>query len=220
MEGHRCWGQEAIVPKCWSCWGEAHAVWVIRERRAQSRTSAARRGRERRQRRRAWGSPIKGSGRHWCRSPRSTSRYILVLASRERSHGWDHCWVHQDKPWRDHFGSVRGGRPGGRGETRGWPRKTRGQKERRSGGWVGAGGGTGQGRPSRRFSPFTLLSCKWGPFALASRTEEGGVFCFFFPGGGVVMEGQRRIKGGGSCQGKRDGSGRTGTHLNGRHLLG
>ena len=34
------------------------------------------------------------------------------------------------------------------------------------------------------------------------------------------MEGQRRTKGAGSCQGKRDGSGRTGTDLNGRHLLG
>ena len=34
------------------------------------------------------------------------------------------------------------------------------------------------------------------------------------------MEGQRRTKGAGTCQGKRDGSGRTGTDLNGRHLLG
>ena len=42
--------------------------------------------------------------------------------------------------WRDHFGSVRGGRPGGRGKTRRRPRKTRGQKDRRRRGWVGAGG--------------------------------------------------------------------------------
>ena len=35
-----------------------------------------------------------------------------------------------------------------------------------------------------------------------------------------VMEGHRRIKGAGSWQGKRDGSGKTGTDLNGRHLLG
>ena len=34
------------------------------------------------------------------------------------------------------------------------------------------------------------------------------------------MEGQRRIKGAGSCQGKRDGSGKTGADLHGRHLLG
>ena len=34
------------------------------------------------------------------------------------------------------------------------------------------------------------------------------------------MEGPKRIKGAGSCQGKRDGSGKTGTDLNGRHLLG
>ena len=35
------------------------------------------------------------------------------------------------------------------------------------------------------------------------------------------MEGQKRTKGAGSCQGKRDdGSGKTGTDLNGRHLLG
>ena len=56
------------------------------------------------------------------------------------------------------------------------------------------------------------------PFALASRTEGGGFF--LVSGGRVVMEGQRRIKGAGSCQGKRDGTGKTGTDLNGRHLLG
>ena len=80
-------------------------------------------------------------------------------------------------------------------------------------------GGEGRGRdvPSRRFSPFTLLLYKWGYHSRG--LKDGGVF-FFFCGGGVVMEGQRRIKGAGSCYGTRDGSGKTGTDLNGRHLLG
>ena len=37
--------------------------------------------------------------------------------------------------------------------------------------------------------------------------------------GGRGVEGQKRTKRAGSCQGKRDGSGKTGTDLNGRHLL-
>ena len=39
-------------------------------------------------------------------------------------------------------------------------------------------------------------------------------------GGRGVMEGQRRIKGAGSCEGKKEESEKTGTDLNGRHLLG
>ena len=50
--------------------------------------------------------------------------------------------------------------------------------------------------------------------------DGGGRFFFFGSGGRGVMEGQKRTKGAGSCQGKRDGSGTTGTDLNGRHLLG
>ena len=37
--------------------------------------------------------------------------------------------------------------------------------------------------------------------------------------GGRGVEGQKRTQRAGSCQGKRDGSGKTGTDLNGRHLL-
>ena len=74
------------------------------------------------------------------------------------------------------------------------------------------GGGTGADIPSRRVSPCTLLSYKWG---YHSRwPKDGGGRFFFLSGGRVVMEGQRRIKG------KRDGSGKTGTDLYGRHLLG
>ena len=116
-------------------------------------------------------------------------------------------WSHEDKPWRDHFGSVRGGRPGGRGETRRRPRKTRGQKDRRRGGWVGAGGGgTGRDIPSRRVSPFTLLSYKWGYHSRWPQGRRGEVFFFFR--GRVVMEGQRRIKGAGSVREKGMGVGR------------
>ena len=49
------------------------------------------------------------------------------------------------------------------------------------------------------------------PFALASRAE-GEVF--FFNGGTEADQGGRFLSG------KRDGSGRTGADLNGRHLLG
>ena len=65
-------------------------------------------------------------------------------------------WSHENKPWRDHFesvrggrpdfGSVRGGRPSGRGKTRRRPRKTRGQKNRRRDGWERGRDGPGQSR--------------------------------------------------------------------------
>ena len=70
----------------------------------------------------------------------------------------------------------------------------------------GSGKGRGRDVPSRRFSPFTLLSYKWGYHSRWPQGRRGEVFFFFSPGGGVVMEGQRRIKGAGSSQGKRDGS--------------
>ena len=68
----------------------------------------------------------------------------------------------EGNPWRDHFGPVRCGRSGGRGEAR-----------RRPGGhWTrrrtkkGEGWGRRETRdsdvPSRRISPLTLLSYKWG----------------------------------------------------------
>ena len=38
--------------------------------------------------------------------------------------------------------------------------------------------------------------------------------------GGRGVMGQRRTKGAGSCEGKKEESERTGTDLNGRHLLG
>ena len=92
--------------------------------------------------------------------------------------------------------------------------------ERQTEGGMGGSGGEGTGRdiPSRRVSPFTLLSYKWGYHSRWLQGRRGGGF--FLSGGRVVMEGRRRIKGAGSCQGKRDGSGKTGTDLNGRHLLG
>ena len=81
----------------------------------------------------------------------------------------------QDKPWRDHFGSVRGGRSGGRGEI-GMTRKTLGQEDGREKGE----GGNGDGDvPSRRISPLTLLPYKGG---YPSRWPQGRsvFFCFLF----------------------------------------
>ena len=43
--------------------------------------------------------------------------------------------------------------------------------------------------------------------------KDGGGRFFFLSGGRGVMEGQKRTKRAGSCQGKRDGSGKTGTDL-------
>ena len=105
-----------------------------------------------------------------------------VLVRRERSHGWDHCGAIEDNQWRDHFGSVCGGRPGGgRGEIR-----------RRPGGrWTGGRTKGGRGRergetqdsdvPSRRISSLTLLSNKWGCHLRRPPTQgERERVAFFF----------------------------------------
>ena len=72
------------------------------------------------------------------------------------------------------------------------------------GGWVGVGEGRGRDVPCRRFSPFTLLSYKWGYHWPQGRRGE----IFFFGRGRGVMEGQKRTKGPAPAREKGMGVGR------------
>ena len=54
------------------------------------------------------------------------------------------------------------------------------QEDRKTEGEMGGSGGKGRGRdiPSRRFSPFTLLSHKWGYHSRWPHKDGGGRFFF------------------------------------------
>ena len=92
--------------------------------------------------------------------------------------------------------------------------------ERQTEGGMGGSGGEGRAGTSPAGALAHLPCCHTNGDTIRVGLKDGGGKFFFWSGGRVVMEGQRRIKGAGSCQGKRDGSGKTGTNLNGRHLLG
>ena len=81
-------------------------------------------------------------------------------------------------------------------------------------------GGEGRAGTSPAGALAHLPCCHTNGDTIRVGLKDGGGMFFFLSGGRGVMEGQKRTKGAGSCQGKRDGSGKTGTDLNGRHLLG
>ena len=83
----------------------------------------------------------------------------------------------------------------------------------------GGAGGEGRAGTSPAGALAHLPCCHTNGDTIRVGLKDGGGR-FFLSGGRGVMEGQKRTKGAGSCQGKRDGSGKTGTDLNGRHLLG
>ena len=87
-----------------------------------------------------------------------------------------------DEAWRDRFESVRRAGPAAE-ERQGRPRKTSGQEDRREG---GKGGGSerelkGGDVPSRRVSPFTLLSYKGGYHSRWPQGRREGHVFFLFP---------------------------------------
>ena len=115
----------------------------------------------------------------WRSTSWATFSYEAARLGREGSHGWDHCGAIEDNPWRNHFGSVCGGRPG-RGETR-----------RRPGGhWKGGrtkgGRGGGGGRHGIVTSPAGALA-HWpcchtngGTICVGLKDRRQGRGSFFF----------------------------------------
>ena len=152
-----------------------------------SRTSTARREREPSP---GLGPRFQGSARCGSRTPRSTSEgHTLVLSrmARTRRKPRVGCAIHgkQSMAWPLWICPRRAGpaaeeRQGGDKEDKGTGRPTKGEE-----GW-GTGGTTGGSVPSRRVSPFTLLSYEGGYHSRwpQRRREEGEcppLFFFFSP---------------------------------------
>ena len=135
-----------------------------------SRTSTARRERE----------PSPGLGPRFQGSARCGS---TAWPGQEGSQGWDLCAIHgkQSMAWPLWICPRRAGpaaeeRQGGDKEDKGTGRPTKGEE-----GW-GTGGTTGGSVPSRRVSPFTLLSYEGGYHSRwpQRRREEGECPPLFF----------------------------------------
>ena len=198
-----------MFPIWWSGWGKANVGRLINQRGPYSRTSAAkRRGRR----------PIE-CVRHCCRNPRSTSRatFSYWAEARTRREPWlGPEWSHRRQTMARSLWIC----PRRPAQQQGRDKKTT-KKDKRTDRRRGDGG-TGRGR-QQALQPIYPAVIQMGiPFALASRTEGGGFFCFCQGeegrgkrGNGGTETDQNRL-----LPRKRDWSGKTGTDLDGRHLLG